>query len=232
MIKLTLEQAVRQNQFLSQRMLVVQSLLSSLGSEGTNAKGLSPDMLLSFPRAAILWEFAAVVARGIIPQDAMIVVIQMFQKELIDKAMYWEKTIEEHPEDPKLVPQVLAVHDRKLIHIAGETKFYDVQHCNLIEESPKVFEGVSYNLAVPVQLEWLKIQQESKDAADRQSPRNTPGSPHPSDSAAGISRRPAGAGGAGVGPPNNPYGARGGRSLKDLQQHLKQNDGSDRVGDN
>lgn len=237
MIELTLAQVVGQNQFLSQRMLAVQSLLNSIRDDGISVGGLSPTLPIPFSRAAIIWEFGAVVSRGILPQDGMMVVVQMFRQQLLEQADAWERTLEgidtsDGKPSTNLTPQILTLSDRKLVQLAGQTGYYDLQQCAMVKDSPPAFEGVSYNLAVPVKLEMLKLQQESKNVDDAKAKRNTPGSKHPGNGIVGADGRPIRPGGPAMGPPNDPHGAGGGPGVEAIRRHIKQGDGRNRAGDN
>jgi hypothetical protein len=209
-MSLTLEQVVAADPYIRQRMLAVQSILNSLRTDGVPVSGLDPKMEIPFSRAAVIWSYSAIVPRGIISGDGMMVVIQLFSKQLLERAEYWERQLVVKEE---LTPQILAIADRKLVQLAGETDYYDLQQCQMVDGNPLTFEGVSYNLAIPVQLAWLRVQREAKDGADAKSQRNNPGREHARHGAPGAGRRPIERGTTFMGPGDSKDGARGdGRS--------------------
>jgi len=204
---LTLQQVIGQNPHLSQRMLVVQSVLTSLRADGAAVVGLDPAMEIPFSRAAVLWIFGAIVPRGVISQDGMMVVIQLFSKQLLEMAERWETQLESAQDE--LTPMVLAIADRKLVQLTGVPGCYDLQRCQQLIQTPMTFEGISYNLAIPVRLEWLRVQREIKHGDDAQNQRGTPGPYNPGNRAAGPGGRPAGPWGPPVGPDDGSHGTRG-----------------------
>jgi len=228
-MELTLQQILGQNQFLRQRMLAVQSVLNSLRTDDNSIGGLDLNMSIPFPRAAIIWLFGAIVPRGAISQDAMMVVIQMFGPQLLAVGEIWEKELE--TEQRFLTPLVLAIADRKLVSLTGVDGCYDLQRCQQLNEVPVAFEGISYNLSVPVRLEWLRIRREARDGTDAQTQNRVIGRHNPGDGAAGARGRPARQRRSAMGPDHHQDGAR--RAFRDqsISGVFEQAYGRHRTGD-
>jgi len=127
---------------------------------GGNAKR---DHEVLFEHAAVLWWFSAIATRGILNQDCMMVVLQQYHAELVKRSAIWEKELQDDCDVVELTPLMIAITDRRLVQIAGISGCYDlVQGCMRSSPLPDYppFEGVSYNLAIPVYLEWHKLRLE------------------------------------------------------------------------
>jgi len=206
-MSLTLQQVIGKNPFWVQKMLAVQAVLSSLRSDDVAVTGLEPNMEIPFSRAAVLWMFGAIGPRGILSQDAMMVVVQLYRQILLERGEYWERQLTDKKE---LTPLILTIADRKEVELGGHTNTcYDLQRCQRLKKAPLTFEGISYNLAVPVQLEWFRVQREITHGADAQAQRSVPGPHNPGHRVARPGGRPGGAGRPPLGPSDGPAGIGG-----------------------
>ena len=230
-MQLTLQAVFGQDQFLNSQKLAVQAILNSLDPGGVASVGLLPDTKIPFSHAAILWSFGAVAPRRILPQDAMIVIVQMFAPLMLTQGEIWCKQAESGVEDIEYAPFLLTISDRTLVQVSGMLGYYDLLRCCMHAGDTHTFEGVSYNLAHPVRQEWLRTKREAEHAADIHNKRSPPRPGDTVNGAASDSVRPTRGGDAAVGPDDDPHGAGGGSSRRHPASRTQPADGSHRDGD-
>jgi hypothetical protein len=190
---LTLEQVLGNN-IQKQRLLTIQTVLNLLRSESGQPpfRGLTPETQIPFNLAVVVWVFTHIAHRGIIQQDALMSVVQMFPKELLTIGEELEAAgIREGKGKIDALPvRVLGLADRRFVSVSGAEGCFDLQECSMQPNAPLTFEGVSYNLAAPVLVECLRIHKEKNNGAD---------SPH-----AGRTVRPEDLGNGIIGTGNRP----------------------------
>jgi len=227
---ITLAEALRGNEYLLQRILAVQSILMAIRT-GEDAKhGAYSGTELTFPQAAVLWIAGNILPRRIISQDGMMVLIQTFGEHFRKTAEVWEKELE--AEKAELTPLVLAVADRRLVQLSGVAGCFDLQHCRMLSEVPITFEGISYNLTVPIRLEWLRVQQERRDGTDSKTQAGTTQHRHAGHCPAGAGVGPARPGASNMGSGDNTHGAGRSSRMQGLNGVFEQAYGRNRDSDN
>ena len=90
---------------------------------------------------------------------ALAAVIRVYREPLLKTAAEWIAELEAHPSDyADLRPQLLAVANRRFVSLSDVPNWFNMREGQITETRPAVFEGVSYNLAYPVKLEWLRLR--------------------------------------------------------------------------
>lgn len=188
-----------------QRPLLLQSFISSLDVDVPD--GIHPDMLLGLDRAALIWAFAHILPLKILPAEAATVIIQTFKQSLLKIGTEYAKALTEGETNIAVLPlYVLAIADRRIVTLTGAEGCFDLKICRRMPVTPLTFEGVSYNLGIPVRLEWDRLHMERANAKQR-AEGSLPDSRYAGVRPLGHSRGSPGQGDAAMGPTDGQAGA-------------------------
>jgi len=194
-----------------QKLLAMQTILNLLrtGDGMPPLRGLDAETPIQFRHAAVVWCVAHIAQRGIIPQEALMSIVQMFPTELIAIGQTFEDAgiMDTSGEIADLPARILGIADRRFMSLTGLQGCFDLKECRVLTESPLTFEGVSYNLAAPVLVECIRIHKEAKDGPQPQNAGRTFRSNDALNRAFGAGRGPVGSGSPPVGPQHRPDGA-------------------------
>lgn len=179
------------------RMLFVHDVLGALRDQ-KSLRTFSAESDIAEAEAAVLWMFVHISNRGLLPSNAIATLIKANAQEFMRIGYEYAELLRQDPK-AKLPVYVIALIERKLVKAPGMSHFYDVYKCQTVEEVPQTFEGITYNLAIPVQLEWQRLHK-GKDIHETTAARAFQESANARNNSAGDGDGSAGSGDAGMGP--------------------------------
>lgn len=199
-MEMPLAQILQWPYILTKEPLKVHALLTALRAGSGEAVELQPGLLIPGSEAAALWVCAWILHRGKISFDALQLIVHVFRTELNDICCQYMEMLDAG-DTYKLPTYVLAVADGRLVTLGNRDKILDISCCRIVNQLPRTFEGLSYNLAIPVQTEWAALQARKARANDTSSTHegNTTESGDASYDSAGDCNGPSGSGVSGVG---------------------------------
>jgi len=154
-VKITLREAIAEHPPLRDNLLAVHTLRDILrGSFDPQNIELDDEMLPA--HAAVLWIYAYVLSCLAINEMALITVIRVFREPFLRMAEEWVAQLEDNP-DCVLRPCLLALANRMFASLSSAPDWLDLHSGQTTTSRPTVFEGISYNLAYPVKLEWQHL---------------------------------------------------------------------------
>jgi hypothetical protein len=228
MIELAIGRIVGHNQYLIQKPLVVHMILNAV--RPTPLNGINQDLVVPFEQAAVLWIAGHIIPRGIFSQDMMITLLQMRSAAFLQTGREYNNILEIDPE-AALPTRFLTIADRQWLSMTGVPAPFSLQRGDVDHELPEVFEGISYNLARPVEKEWRRVHKENTDGSDTTDAPDPFGPPNPSHSPFNRGQRPTGTRLAQLGSPDSPHGGGGNDGGRASDARFQQTDGSERAGD-
>lgn len=206
MTSFPLSKVVGTNRYLNSKLPIVHVILNALRKpHEPQISELSSDMEIPLRSAITLWIMSHIVPRGVLSQDTMIALISTFPDAFLQLGDNYAAYLER---DEDLPWQIIAISDRRLVKLPGIDYWYDINRCMRIDHEPRTFEGITYNVARPVELEWQRIQMELKNeqSKDQGSPARPGNTGHCAVDSIG---RPFGPGTPTVGSDDDPAGAEG-----------------------
>ena len=151
-MRLNIEEVIAGHGFLQQAGLSgLRALLNMGGRYDLTTLTVSA---IEFRDAFRLWFWDRMIFCRILPEGTLMGVMTVFADELDTLGQQYEHELENETD---LTPQLVAIADRRFVMIAGHDDYYDTQIANWAATIPPTFEGVSYNMARMVQIEWERI---------------------------------------------------------------------------
>ena len=162
-MQITLRQAIAPHQALANNLLVVMDLLDTIRGSITCAD-IDLDDEIPETHAAILWAYAYILSCGVLTERPLLSLFAVYRRELLHHADLWVKHLSREP-DANLTPLLLSVANREMASLSNSIGWwYDLRNARRTHDRPVVFEGISYNLAYPVKLEWCRLMQARAEA--------------------------------------------------------------------
>jgi hypothetical protein len=155
---ITLRDVLESQPVLRKNLLLTETLRDVLCDTRTPTT-LNPDEQLHPWVAAVLWICGAVISKGIIGDFQMLAAVRAYKSHLHEIAGKWCDALARDSDAP-LQPCLLGLANRELLSLSGVTEWYNLRTATHVVARPPVFEGISYNLAYPVKIEWLRLQEQ------------------------------------------------------------------------
>lgn len=168
-MRIQLRQVVEPHPALRNNLLMVGTICDVLAGH-TSPVGTDLDAEIPAEWAGILWMYAYVHACGTISELPLLAAIRVYRTELRDYSKQCIAALVENP-DADLAPCLLGIANREVLSLSTAPHRYDLRYGQDTTNRPTVFEGISYNLAYPLKLEWLRLreQQNAESAMQRNS---------------------------------------------------------------
>lgn len=157
-MQVTLRQAIEPHPALRNNLLTVLSILDTLRGSVTCAD-IELDDEIPETHAMVLWAYAYILACDVLTERPLLSTIGVYRLELLQYVQQCAVALAEHP-DADLRPLLLGVANREVVSLSTAPGWYDLRNARRTTDRPVVFEGISYNLAYPIKIEWLRLQEQ------------------------------------------------------------------------
>jgi hypothetical protein len=143
---------------LQNNQLVVRVILDTLRKQPELSSALPEDATIPADHAAVLWAHAHIAHHGVLREMELVAVIRAFCKPLLAVAQGYVDALETNA-SANMRPCLLALADRRIVSLSEwPGSWFDLQTGQMAHNRPAVFEGISYNLAHPIKMEWVRLQ--------------------------------------------------------------------------
>jgi hypothetical protein len=159
-MRVRLRDVVETHPALKNNLLVLKALIDTL-SANFGTYGMNLDDTVDDSYAGVLWIYAYVLSCEVLTERPLLTLIGVYRKELVRYAEECAKALRENP-DSDLRPLLLGVANREVASLSNVPGWYDLRNATPTTTRPAVFEGISYNLAYPIKIEWLRLQEQER----------------------------------------------------------------------